>query len=83
LTGFWVVVAITFFGGLFGFAGMILGVPVFAMLYMLLGELVNHFLRQKGRSTDTRDYYPIQTVEDLTPPAAPETPPETPDAPAN
>jgi predicted PurR-regulated permease PerM len=83
LTGFWVVVAITFFGGLFGFAGMILGVPVFAMLYMLLGELVNHFLRQKGCSTDTRDYYPIQTVEDLTPPDEQAPPTETPDAPAN
>ena len=65
LSGFWVVVAITFFGGLFGFAGMVLGVPVFAMLYSLLADLVNHCLKKSGRSTLTEDYYSIQAVEDL------------------
>ena len=67
LTSFWVVVAITLFGGLFGFAGMILGVPTFALLYSLVADLVNHCLRKKGRPTATRLYYHIHTAEDLDP----------------
>ena len=33
ISDFWVLVAILVFGGIFGFAGMLLGVPVFAVLY--------------------------------------------------
>ena len=65
LSGFWVVVALTLFGGLFGFAGMILGVPLFALLYSLFSDLVNHFLRKKGHTTETGAYYAIRTVADL------------------
>ena len=65
LSGFWVVVSITLFGGLFGFAGMVLGVPTFALFYSLVADLVNHCLRKKGRPTDTAAYYGIHTAEDL------------------
>ena len=33
LTGFWVIFAITLFGGLYGVLGMIVGVPIFAVIY--------------------------------------------------
>lgn len=36
LTGFWVLFAITIFQGLFGFVGILVGVPVFAVIYDLI-----------------------------------------------
>ena len=65
ISGFWVLVSITVAGGLFGFAGMILGVPVFAVLYMLVTDFVESRLKKKGRPIPSADYFPIQKVEDL------------------
>jgi predicted PurR-regulated permease PerM len=65
LSGFWVVVAITVASGLFGFAGMLLGVPVFAFLYTLLSDWVNRRLQEKERPTQTTHYYGLKTVSDL------------------
>ena len=65
ISGFWVLVSITVAGGLFGFAGMLLGVPVFAVLYMLVGDFVNTKLRGKGMTTDTEEYQTIKTMEEL------------------
>lgn len=73
ISGFWVLVSITVAGGLFGFAGMVLGVPVFAVLYMLVSDLVSSRLQKKRRTTDTAAYYAIEHVEDL-PAAEPEEP---------
>lgn len=38
LSGLWVLFAITVGGGLFGFAGMLLGLPIFSVIYALLRE---------------------------------------------
>lgn len=48
LSAIWVLVAIIVGGGLFGFAGMILGVPSFAVLYALTSEFLAWRLREKG-----------------------------------
>lgn len=48
LSAIWVLVAIVVGGGLFGFAGMLLGVPTFAVLYALTREWTNRRLAQKG-----------------------------------
>ncbi len=57
LSPFWVMFAIFVGGGLFGFAGMILGVPIFAVIYSLVRDFVNFLLSRKGLSTNTADYY--------------------------
>jgi len=41
LSGFWVLFAILLFGGLWGFVGMIVGVPLFAVIYDIVRKLVN------------------------------------------
>lgn len=41
LSSFWVLFSILFFGGVFGFIGMIIGVPVFAVLYDIIRKLVH------------------------------------------
>lgn len=56
LSSFWVVVAILLFGSLYGVLGMIIGVPLFAVLYKIITEIINWLLRRKGLSTVSRDY---------------------------
>lgn len=56
LASFWVLFSILLFGGLFGFAGMVLGVPVFAMIYSVIRRLVYRGLRKHNLPTHT-DYY--------------------------
>lgn len=48
LSALWVLVAIIVGGGLFGFPGMVLGVPTFAVLYSLLREWTNARLQRMG-----------------------------------
>ncbi len=56
LASFWVLFSILLFGGLFGFAGMVLGVPVFAMIYSALQRLVRRGLERHGLPEETEEY---------------------------
>jgi len=46
LSSFWVLFAILLFGGLWGFVGMIIGVPLFAVIYDVIKKLVFHGLKR-------------------------------------
>lgn len=48
LSSFWVLFAILLFGGLFGFVGMLIGVPVFAVIYDTIRALVHKGLQRNG-----------------------------------
>ncbi|MCI8506031.1 MAG: AI-2E family transporter [Lachnospiraceae bacterium] len=48
LSAFWVVFSILFFGGLFGIVGMLIGVPLFAVIYRIISRIVDYRLRKKG-----------------------------------
>ena len=56
LASFWVLFAVMAGGGLFGFIGMIVGIPVFAVIYYYAGRALNYKLKKKGYSTDLNDY---------------------------
>ena len=56
LESFWVLFAVLVGGGLFGFIGMVIGIPVFAVIYYYAGRLINSRLRKKGYSVDLNDY---------------------------
>lgn len=56
LSSFWVMFAILVGGGLFGFVGMIIGIPIFAIFYAYFSRAVNRRLDKRGFSTDIRDY---------------------------
>lgn len=58
ISAFWVIFAIFIGGGLFGFPGMVLGVPLFAVIYTLVSDLINYILKGKGLSAVTEDYAP-------------------------
>ena len=67
LSAFWVIFAILTFGGLFGFIGMFVGVPVFAVIYTLISRGINKKLEKKGRSTATADYLYLSSAQQKPP----------------
>ena len=56
LASFWVLFAVLVGGGLFGFIGMVVGIPVFAVIYAYLSRGINNKLKKRGFSTDLSDY---------------------------
>ena len=48
LPGIWVLVAISIGGSLWGLVGILLSVPLFSVIYAVLGENVNHKLKEKN-----------------------------------
>ena len=56
LEGFWVIFAITVFGGFLGIPGMIIGVPLFAVIYAGLRGLAARSLSKKKLSSDSVGY---------------------------
>ena len=65
ISEFWILVTITVFGSVFGFGGMILGVPVFTVIYTLVSDAIKAALRKKKLPEETDEYYSILAVEDL------------------
>lgn len=63
-SGFWVIFSITIFGGLFGFAGMIFGVPLCAVVYAFVKRAVKKRLKQKDYPTSTEPYINLKEVAD-------------------
>lgn len=56
ISAFWVIFSVMLFGGLYGFLGMFLGVPVFAVFYAVIRANVEYRLKNKGLSENTHDY---------------------------
>ena len=56
LGSFWILFAIIFFGGMFGVVGMLIGVPVFAMIYRIVTRYMDKHLRKKGLPTEAYEY---------------------------
>ena len=64
LSSFWVMFAILVGGGCFGFVGMLLGVPVFAVIYYIIRRVVNHSLRKKKLPERTKEYVEMVAVNE-------------------
>lgn len=62
LSGFWVIFAITVFGGLFGVFGMIVGIPIFAVIYAGIRALVHRSLAGKQLPTETEKYITVGKI---------------------
>ena len=63
LSAFWIMLTITVGGGLFGFAGMLLSVPVFAMAYAIVRTIAETRLKKRGLPVETAQY--IKAPENL------------------
>lgn len=63
LSSFWVVFAIMVFGGLWGFPGMLLGVPIMAVIYYIVQRSISYFLKKRGLSDQTSEYIYLTRVD--------------------
>lgn len=71
LSSFMVIVAIMVGGGLFGVPGMIVGVPVFAVLNAAVWKLIGRSLDEKEMSADAEFYKDIDCVDPVSGKALP------------
>ena len=58
LSALYITIAILIFGSLFGFIGMIIGVPLFATVYYVVKRVAEYSLRKRGLPTETLAYGP-------------------------
>lgn len=63
LPSFWVLFSILLFGGLFGFVGMIIAVPAFAVIYRLVSNYICRRLKRKNLSPRTDDYRLLDHID--------------------
>lgn len=63
LSSFWVIFAIMIGSSLFGVSGMLIGVPVFAVIYYLVKRLIEHLLQRKKLTVDTLEYTTVTSVD--------------------
>ncbi len=63
INGFWVLFSIVLFGGIFGFWGMLLGVPAFVIIYTMIETLVNKKLKRENLPTDAEAYQNLDYID--------------------
>ena len=63
VSGLWVIVSITFFGGIWNVPGMIIGVPLFAVLYAAFKTLIERSLKKKSLPVETTSYYNLKNID--------------------
>lgn len=66
LGSFWVLFSILIFGGLFGMVGMLLGVPIFSILYSFVNGLIKKKLEAKNLPVDSKDYENLISIDEKT-----------------
>ncbi len=63
LSAFWVLFSILLFGGFWGIAGMLVGCPLFAVIYRIVKDFVSIRLRGKNLSDITTEYMDLKCIE--------------------
>ena len=66
ITGFWVLFAIVVGAGLFGFTGMLLGVPVFVVIYTFLNVRIRSRLKNSDLPEETAAYQNLDHIDPVT-----------------
>ncbi len=66
ITGFWVLFAIVVGAGLFGFGGMLLGVPVFVVIYTFLNGRLESRLKKSDLPWEIADYRDLDHIDPVT-----------------
>ena len=66
ISAFWVMFSIILGAGLFGFWGMLLGVPVFVILYTAVNVAVENSLMKKNLPHEQNDYFALDHIDPIT-----------------
>ena len=80
INGFWVMFSIIVGAGLFGFWGMLLGVPVFVVIYTVLNKLIDKKLARINLPSDVDSYTNLDHIDPITREVVKRIPPEAQDA---
>jgi predicted PurR-regulated permease PerM len=64
ISGFWIIFSITLFGGIWGVFGMIIGVPIFAILYAAVNSTITAKLRKKDLPDTTKQYLKVDYIDE-------------------
>ncbi len=64
LSAFWVVFSILLGGGMFGFVGMVMGVPTFAVLYYLVNMFLNQKLQKKRLPSSSDEFEKVDYIDE-------------------
>ena len=75
ISGFWVMFAIILGAGLFSFWGMLLGVPVFVVIYTLINGAIERKLRRSDLPVEADDYRDLDHIDAVTRQCIRRTPP--------
>lgn len=60
ISAFWILFSILVAGKMLGILGMIIGVPLFAIIYSIVKEYIEDRLKKKGLKIETKDYIKIK-----------------------
>ena len=66
INGFWVMFSIILGAGLFGLWGMLLGVPVFVLIYTLIDGAVVKKLKKSDLPWETAEYVDLESIDPVT-----------------
>jgi predicted PurR-regulated permease PerM len=66
INGFWVMFSIILGAGLFGFWGMLLGVPVFVVIYAAINGHIERKLKRSDLPWETAEYEDIDYIDPIT-----------------
>ncbi len=64
ISAFWIIFSVTVFGGLLGVIGMVIGVPLFAVIYNLFNRYIRKRLKRKGYPVETDNYKNIAKMDE-------------------
>lgn len=76
INGFWVMFSIILGGGLFGFWGMLLGVPVFVVIYTAINSRIERRLKENDLPWRVEEYSELDHIDPVTRQAVKKAPPE-------
>ena len=65
INGFWVMFSIILGAGLFGFWGMLLGVPVFVVIYTIINNLIVRKLKSNDLPFDVEEYNDLDHIDPI------------------
>ena len=66
ISGFWVMFSIIVGAGLFGFWGMVLGVPIFVVIYTFVNEGIKKRLQRSDLPVEEKDYEGVDHIDPVT-----------------
>lgn len=63
ISSFWVVFAVVLGGGYFGFWGMLIAVPIVAIIYYIAGKLARYMVKRHGFPEETSEYISLDHID--------------------